>query len=90
MLVNHHQRTLVPCDATDNGTTLLVTTLFGRRTDTPLESQPFETLFEDHVDNATDGIRTIEGGATIQVHFHPLNRRHGDGVEVDGSTTHSR
>lgn len=62
--------------------------LFGRAADAALEGQALIALFEHHVDDTADGIGAIDGRATIQVHFHSFNRRHGNGVQVDGGTTH--
>ena len=90
VFVHHHQGALLPGDAADDGAALLVTTLFGGRADTALEFQPFIVLFQDDVDDTADGIGTVQSRAAVQVHFYPLHRRHGDGVEVDGAATHGR
>ena len=88
VLVDRHQGALLAGHPCHDGAALLVAALFARGANAALEVQPFVALFEHHVDHATNGVGTVDGGAAVQVDLDPLNGGHGDGVEVDGGAAH--
>ena len=61
VLIDSHQGAFFTGNAGDDGTALLVTTVFTRAANSPLEGQSFVTLFQHHVDDAADGVGTIDG-----------------------------
>ena len=49
-----------------------------------IEAETVEAVVHDEVNNATHGIRTVNGGAATGQNVHALNQRRRDEVQVSG------